>query len=133
MPYLTMALKFGPWLLAAALAVLLWGANKNLDAADTALKAANADLVTARESLALYAVAVTDRDDAIRAQNASIEALKAQSRKHREDYERALFAAQARADVHRGKAEDLMALTAPEGELAQCRAARDLLVSELVQ
>lgn len=110
----------------------------------TLLRADNAKLtgqLNAKESenalLASYvnvqATALDQKDAVIKQQSASVDALATAAQANRSVYNAALQTAAVNARVQKEAAGQLMALTAPEGELAQCRAARDLLEKELVE
>lgn len=125
-------LKFAPYAAIAALVALLYlchGKVGSLKATVTARSAQVATLTTQRD---FFATAVSQRDAAIARQNASIEALEAAAAADRTVYLKGLEAARVVSADHQKAAAQLLALTAPEGELAQCRAARSLLESELV-
>lgn len=133
MNYLKLALKIGPWIAIAFLAAGLWssiGIGKVKDREIAGLKSGNA---FAMETLASYAMGLDQRDEAIERQSASIDALRAAAAADRTAYNKRLAAARQEASVEHDKAISLLALSAPEGELAQCRAARDLLEKELVE
>lgn len=123
--------KIGPWIAIALLSVLLWqthGASKAKSALiDTLETQVEADVAM----LTAYSKALRERDIMLADQSAAINQLKQQSEADRAEYEANLANARADADEERERADDLLSLTPPEGELAQCRAARDLLEKEL--
>lgn len=130
---MTQYLKFAAPVLCAVLAFLLWGALKDLSEARQDNRDLRAEVSAAYANIDLWEEAVSDRDETIRSQNASIEGWKASAERQRVAYLSALEDARRASQVDRGRAADLLALQAPDGELAQCRAARDLLEAELVQ
>ncbi|MBF7012530.1 hypothetical protein QUC32_23055 [Novosphingobium resinovorum] len=133
MNYLKLALKIGPWIAIALLSVGLWSSINAGKAKDIEIEAQAAGISLLTEATTYYAAAVDQRDEAIKRQSASIDALRAAADADRTAYNQRLAAARQEASVEAGKATSLLALTAPEGELAQCRAARDLLEKELVE
>jgi hypothetical protein len=127
------ALKFAPAVLLALAAVALYLAGQKIDSLKAQLAAADARVETLAKEQVFFAQAVADRDALISKQNASIDALAAAAAADRTVYLKGLEAARAVSADHLKASSELLALTAPEGELAQCRAARDLLETELVQ
>jgi ribosomal protein L12E/L44/L45/RPP1/RPP2 len=132
MSYLKIAATFGPALLCLILGALLWGAHAKIEERDLKIAALEEQVEFTTSTVSTYVRAVSTRDDVIRQQNASMEALKAAAAADRAEYDTRLATARAEATTHRGRAAELLALATPEGELAQCRAARDLLESELI-
>ncbi|WJY17662.1 hypothetical protein QQS45_08375 [Alteriqipengyuania flavescens] len=132
MNYLSLALKIGPWVAVAILAMFLSDAMGDKRDLRASLETRTEERNAAREMLGLYAEAVSSRDDTIRRQNDSIHAIRTAAAAARQRYEAGLAQAEARAATHKSRADALLALQPPEGELEQCRAARQLLEDELV-
>lgn len=128
-----LALTVGPWVITAILAGLLYVSHGNNAALSAKVQAETDRADMATTTLSSYVDALKGRDSIIKAQSASIEAMKATADANRAAYEKALADARLTADGYRGRAEELLKLQAPEGELAQCRAARDLLEKELTE
>lgn len=120
-PALTLAL--------AVSCVLLWSSNGALK---TKLEAAQSELANFVSLARVQETALRQKDAAIQQQSASIDALQAAARINRQAYDELQKTAKVSAEKHQIAAAQLMALKGPEGELAQCRAARDLLEQELV-
>ena len=131
MTYLKLALKFGPWIASAILAVLLWTSYTAHGATKTELSSATNSLRSAEASLLLSAKAIADRDTALVAQNESLENLRVQAEDQRKRY--AVVVQEARQVTKQNDVlvQSLLDLKGPEGELEQCRAARELILKEL--
>ncbi|MGH6746405.1 hypothetical protein [Novosphingobium sp.] len=133
MNYLKIGLKIGPWIACVLLMAALWVVHGRSSAKDIEIEALKGANTFATETLTDYATALDQRDEAIKRQSASIDALKAAADAGRVEYDKRLAVAKQAAGAEKDKATSLLALSAPEGELAQCRAARDLLEKELVE
>lgn len=133
MSYLKIGLKFGPWIACVLLMAALWAVYTKSAARQDTIENLQENLDFHASTLSNYTTALDQRDEAIKRQSASIDALKAAADAERVEYDKRLAAAQQAAGAEKDKAASLLALSAPEGELAQCRAARDLLEKDLVQ
>jgi hypothetical protein len=131
MTYLKLGLKFGPWIACAILSVLLWTSYTAHGATKTKLTASATALRSAEGSLLLATKALTDRDDAIKTQNDSIEKLRAQAEQQRQRYSVVVREARQATIEGRPEVQELLGLKGPEGELEQCRASRELIIKEL--
>ena len=129
---LKIILKFLPWVASAVLSGLLFLAYGTINNQAAEIKAGTE--VTAFQSAVItaQAQAMDIRDSIIKTQSASIDQLAATSEIERATYKAGIAKATKIAGDHRAAAATLLSLSAPEGELAQCRAARDLLEAELV-
>lgn len=127
------ALDWLPYALIAAATVALYVANNKIDSLNATVAAKDALIETRTVQRDFFKSALDSRDELIRRQNSSIQALADAAAADRKVYLNGLEAARAVSADHLKASRELLALTAPEGELAQCRAARDLLEAELVQ
>ena len=126
-------LKFGPYLIIAILGGLLFIQTERLETKGTQLDTVQSAFADTRATLDEYVKGVRDRDEIIETQNASILAIKATSDANRDAYRAELSKAAALSGAYQRSADELLKLQSPDGELAQCRAARDLLEKELVE
>lgn len=133
MAYLKLAARFGPALLCLLLGALLWVSYGTSSALRVELKTQTERADFAAATLTNYTSALSARDAVIKEQSASIDALKATADADRLAYDQRMATARTEAAKQQDRAAELLSLAAPEGELAQCRAARDLLEGELVK
>lgn len=131
-PWASVALKFAPYVAIVILAGLLYLSHGKVNALEATVATKETQLSAVVESREFFRKAVEQRDTAINRQNASIDALAAAAASDRTIYLKGLDVARGISADHMKASSDLLALTAPPEELAQCRAARDLLETELV-
>ena len=129
----SVALKAAPYVVIAALAALLYLCHGNTSALKAPVAARDTQVSALIESREFFRKAVEQRDTLIDRQNSSIDALASPAAGNRDVYLKGLEAARAVSFDHTKAASELLSLKAPDGELAQCRAARDLLESELTK
>lgn len=127
------ALKFAPYAIIAVLAALLYLCHGNVNSLKATIKARDTQVSALVESREFFRKAVEQRDTFIGRQNASIDALASAAAVNRDVYLKGIDVARTVSADHLKASVELLALTAPEGELAQCRAARTLLESELTK
>lgn len=132
-PYLELIKRWGPLALIAVLGLLLFLSHARGNSLETQLSAAQTQVETITVNRDFYRTAVSQRDELLSRQSASISALNAAAKANRLVYEAGLKSAQVVSASHVKAAVELMALQAPEGELSQCRAARQLLEDELTR
>lgn len=128
----SVALKFAPYVAIAVLFGLLLMSNNKVANFEAQVAAKTQQVTTLTTQRDFFATAVSQRDLMIAAQNASIDTMVANAAKSRALYEADLRIARGVSANNMKAAGELLALKAPEGELMQCRAARDLLETELV-
>lgn len=133
MNYLKLALKFGPWIAIGILSILLWTAHTAIGHRDATIKQRTQERDFAVETVTNYSRVLDQSNKAIRLQNERLQSIVKERAEERRVYEAKLVRARADAKVNYDAAASLLDLQAPEGELAQCRAARDLLERELVK
>lgn len=126
-------LKAAPYVVLAILAGLLYLANGKIESLKSTVTARGAQITTLTTQRDFFKDAVTQRDVLISRQNASIQALADAAQADRSAYLDGIAAAKQVSADHLKASSELLALKAPDGELAQCRAARDLLEQELVK
>lgn len=131
-PWASTVLRFAPYIAIAVLAGLLYLSNGRADGLKAKLEAKSMMFDEAIKSRDSYYYAVQQRDALIGKQNASIQSLADAAKVNRDAYVAGIQVARTVSADHLKVSSELLALTAPDGEIEQCRAARDLLESELV-
>lgn len=129
----TSVLKFLPWVATAILTGLLIMAYGTIDRLNRTVAIQKDQAAFQSTVITAQAQAIASRDKIIKMQSDSVDALGRAAEANRASYQANLAAASKVAADHRTAASQLLSLTAPEGELAQCRAARDLLATELTR
>lgn len=132
-PYWELIKRFGPYVLIAVLGILLFLSNAHGNSVEAQLEAAQTQAATIAGERDNYRTALGQRDELLGRQTASIRALEDAAKANRSVYEAGLKQAQAVSANHAKAAGELLALSAPDGELNQCRAARQLLEDELTR
>lgn len=127
------ALKLLPVLTTLGLAVFSYIQTERLSSTQSQLDTVTEDRDAKDKSITEHRTAIAERDEIIRMQTASIEEVELRANANRDAYRAALAKARTQSAKHQDVADTLLSLTGPEGELEQCRAARDLLEQELVQ
>lgn len=132
-PYLLALKKFGPYVLIAILGILLFLSHAKTNSLETQLSASQTQVETITANRDFYRTALSQRDVLLMKQSGSIQALADAAKVNRDTYVAGIKQAQSVSADHAKAAGELLALTAPEGELSQCRSARQLLEDELTK
>lgn len=132
-PYLELIKRFAPLALIAVLSLLLFLSNAHGNSVEAQLTAAQTQVETITTDRNNLRTTIAQRDQILSRQSASILALETAAKANRAVYEAGLKQAQVVSASHVKAAVELMALQAPDGELNQCRAARQLLEDELTR
>jgi hypothetical protein len=131
-PWASVTLKFAPYVAIAILAGLLFLSHGKVESLEAKVSARDTQVSALIEARDFFKTAVDQRDTLINRQNSSIDALAQASVADRTVYLKGLEAARVVSADNMKVSTNLLALKAPDGELEQCRAARDLLEQELV-